>query len=310
MNEVRDSRAELVLVSKWFPRASLIRSIAVPVVYRLHNYMPLCMAGTFSRDGRLCLDCQTTSALPGIVHKCYRGRTAWSVAAGAIHQYQRSIGILPHCDSVVFPSYRARDLVLAGLPGLAGRSAVVPHFVPEPGPEAEQTPKSGHFLYVGQLEPYKGLGVLLEHWPDNLPLRVVGNGSMAGLVAERAKSSQITLVGRLDPKNVAVEMASARALIITSPTPETFGRVHAEGCSVGTPTAAVAGTAVADEVQRLGTGAVFSSVEDLVGSVAATSWPDPDHLRRAYRHNYSAKRWVALMEDVFRGVVNRAAADG
>lgn len=75
-------------------------------------------------------------------------------------------------------------------------------------------------LYVGQLEPHKGINLLLEAMsllPDNYRLKVAGSGSLESLVAGASeKDHRITFLGRLTPQQVAAEMKRSSVLVVPS----------------------------------------------------------------------------------------------
>jgi len=78
----------LPLISPWVIRT--LSRARVPLVQTVHNYLHVCVAGTFFRDGHLCYDCRDRRIpWPGAVHACYRGSAAQSVALGtalAVHR--------------------------------------------------------------------------------------------------------------------------------------------------------------------------------------------------------------------------------
>lgn len=72
-----DFNPDVVHVHNVFPNfgKQWIAGSPAPVVSSLHNYRPLCAAGTFFRDGQVCTDClDKRSSKPALVHGCYRGR--------------------------------------------------------------------------------------------------------------------------------------------------------------------------------------------------------------------------------------------
>ena len=104
---------------------------------------------------------------------------------------------------------------------------------PEPLFEEPQT------LFVGVLERYKGIDVLLRAWPDVGvgALRVVGNGSLRGLVAE---SHKVEWIPSLEPSDVARALDACWCLVLPSRS-EGMGRVLVEAFCRGR---AVVGTRV------------------------------------------------------------------
>jgi glycosyltransferase involved in cell wall biosynthesis len=296
--QIRRRNADVVVIDKWFPKGTLIRKLPVASVYRVHNFMPICIAGTFSRDNRLCTDCSKGSGLPGIRYQCYRSGAAWSIAATTVHQFQRRAGLLSHADRVVFPGHRAMALFEQAIPNIRSRAVIVPSYVPDLEPPTTAMARNDFFLFAGQLEEYKGIRGLLEVWPSNLRLRIAGSGSLINLVQHHALKDNIEYLGVLSPHDVRRQMAEAAALVFLSSTPETFGRVHAEACSVGTPTIALKGSTVADEVTTAGSGLVVDNVQELVIAAQSAALPSAVHVRSVFEHRYTERIWAPSMARV------------
>lgn len=296
--QVRHKNVDVILIEKWFPGAALIRRLSKASVYLVHNFMPLCIAGTLSRDNYLCTDCIDGTGLSGVRYRCYRSSAAWSLAATAVHQFQRRHGLLLHSDRVAFPSHRALALFEQAVPSLRDRSVVVTGSVKDLELSLPSVVRSDHFVFAGQLEEYKGVRGLLEAWPSNLQLRIAGSGSLQPLVEHYALQNNIEYVGRLSPYDVRRQLAAASAMVFLSSTPETFGRIHAEACSVGTPTIALKGSAVADEVLSAGSGVVVDSVEELVVAAQSAVLPSAVHVRSVFENRYSEETWTPVMSRV------------
>ena len=104
----------------------------------------------------------------------------------------------------------------------------------------DPTERSGA-LFVGRVEPEKGVNYLLDRWPliqETLgveELRIVGDGSLAGEVQKRIDSGlkNVTLVGRLEGDQTAREMGRAAYIIVPSLWQEPFGAVALEAVAAG-----------------------------------------------------------------------------
>ncbi len=127
----------------------------------LHNYRPLCPAGTLFRDGRVCTDCPTSgSTRPAVRHRCFHDSTIATAAAGPQHQVRRR----PRPAA----SRRADDAEQRHEPGLrrarrargeARRSWTTSSTRRRPDPEVSD------WLFAGRIERDKGLHALIEAWP-------------------------------------------------------------------------------------------------------------------------------------------------
>src|SRR5439155_20865546 len=143
----------------------------------------------FYRDGKPCEDCLGKSLpLPGVKHKCYRDSRAATAATAAMLSFHRAIGTWANAvDAYITPTNFAREKFIAGgLP--AEKIHVKPNFVePDPGIGAGG---GGYAIFVGRLSHEKGLDTLLAAWDlcrDVLPLKIVGDGPLAGPVKNAAR---------------------------------------------------------------------------------------------------------------------------
>ena len=155
----------------------------------------------------------------------------------------------------VSASTRAR--LLEWIPEAAGRAMTLPNAVALPGvlwnPDG---PWAQDLLYVGRLEPVKGLDVLLHalrHLRDQgetLSLAVVGHGSMREpwerLALELGLGGQVSFVGKSG--DVGRHMRASRVLVLPSRN-EGMPMVMLEGMALGMP---VVATAVGGSPELLG----------------------------------------------------------
>lgn len=105
----------------------------------------------------------------------------------------------------------------------------------------------GRVLFVGRIEPQKGIDVLLKAFAELAPgahLRIVGDGSQVGalkqLTTDLGITDRVEFVGRVEPSNVAEEFAAAEIFCGLSRS-EALGNVFLEAQAAG---CAVIGTTV------------------------------------------------------------------
>ena len=158
------------------------RDAQVAVVQTIHNPRLICPAATFYRNGRLCIDClNKRSPWPAIVHGCYhRSRVHSAVVATMITVHRRMKTWRDLVDVYIASTEFYKDIVSrAGLP--ADKIAVKPHFVhAEPAGDTRRPP-GGYALYVGRLDPEKGVRTLLAAWKGlSIPLKIRGDGERRG----------------------------------------------------------------------------------------------------------------------------------
>jgi glycosyltransferase involved in cell wall biosynthesis len=239
------------LISPWVIRTA--HAAGIPVVQTVHNYRHSCIAGTFFRDGGVCTLCEGRRIpSPGVVHACYRGSRAQSVAmatGAAVHRptwrtVDRFFALTP---------FMKERLIAAGLPG--ERIVLRPTAAPDPGPP---TPPGDDLLFVGRLDETKGVDLLLDAWElrqtTGATLRIAGSGPLLDRVTEAAaRRHDIVVLGPLPASAVSHEMRAAAAVMVPSLLFEGLPRVVVEAFAHGRP------------VVTSTVGAVATVVDDSVG---------------------------------------------
>jgi glycosyltransferase involved in cell wall biosynthesis len=198
------------------------RRHALPVVYNVQNYRLACPAATLLRDGAICTECPEHGLSRSVIHACYRGSRAASLAVAVATQVHRSLGTFAHAvDRFVVPSsFMARTLIQHA--GLDPHKLVVkPNSVgPDPGPQ----PACGDYLlFAGRLTLEKGILTLLDAYSDLTaapPLRVVGDGPLRAQLEARVATdpclASVELVGAVTHPEAVAQIRGARALIVPS----------------------------------------------------------------------------------------------
>jgi glycosyltransferase involved in cell wall biosynthesis len=225
------------LLSPWIVREA--HEAGVPVVQTVHNFRQDCVAGTYFRDGQVCTDCSGRRvALPALQHGCYRGsrvQTLPMVVGRAAHLSSwRSVDRF-----LVLTPFHAAHLESLGVP--ADRIVIRPTSAPDPGAVSKP---GRNVLFVGRLDPEKGLELLLDAWaqrsPDDRRLVIAGDGPLATFVRERAAGDDsIDYRGQLSPGDVAAEMERAAAVALPSVWLEGLPRVAVEAMARGRAVLAV-----------------------------------------------------------------------
>jgi glycogen(starch) synthase len=110
-------------------------------------------------------------------------------------------------------------------------------------PEVVRAPNQrADALFVGRLEPEKGVMWMLERWPRIREalgvekLRVVGAGSLSAAIESMTSAGQlpgVDFVGPLSGPNTAREMGAAAYVLVPSLWEEPFGAVALEGLTAG-----------------------------------------------------------------------------
>ncbi|MGH7787072.1 MAG: glycosyltransferase family 4 protein [Candidatus Binatia bacterium] len=290
------------------------RAANVPVVQSLHNYRLLCANAIFYRAERVCEDCQGRLGLwAGVAHGCYRDSRAASGVVAAMLALHRARGAWSDLVDVyvVAVGEGAREKFVRG--GLPAERLVVRNngLYPDPGIGHGQ---GGYALYAGRLVPEKGLAVLLAAWKslvDPPPLKIVGDGPMAGAVADAAaRCAAIERLGGQSGDRVVQLMKDAHILVVPSVWYEGVPRVIVEAYAVGLPVIASDIGALSSMVTHGRTGLHFrpGDAGDLATQVAwATQHPvQLLAMRRAARAEFDARYSAERSYDALMAIYERA----
>lgn len=315
-------RPDIVHVhNTWFTLSPAIlwslRSHAAARVLTVHNYRLVCVNASLLRDGARCTDCLGRNPWPGVVHRCYRGSAAASVAAAATITSHRALGTWnSQVERVIVPTELARRL-LAGSGVAPERVAVKPHFAADPGPRPEPPSASRTVLYAGRISPEKGLTALVAAWladpPPGMELVLVGDG------AQRRELAGAGPGVRVEPwvphSRLTEMMLAARAVVTPAPMFETFGLTAVEAMAAGTPVVTVTGGA-ADEVVGPNRAAPVDLSDPVTGWRRALAGLSDDNsvdrwgqaARRRFEDLYTPEAGLRRLLEVYRQALQERVA--
>lgn len=319
----REHRADVVHFHNTLPLVSPAgyygaRAAGAAVVQTLHNYRLICPGALLHRAGAPCEQCVGKAfALPGVVHGCYRGSRAATLAVAATNTVHGALGTWTRAvDRYIAITPFARErFVAGGLP--AHRIAVKPNpLARDPG---VGTGAGGFALFVGRLDTGKGVDTLLAAWHADAslpPLVVVGDGPgracVEAAVAELGEA-RLRYVGWQDTDAVLALVGEARVLVFPSElyeggTPMTIVEAFARGLPVVASDRGAARGLVAEGV----TGRRFAP-GDATALAAAVQGLAPDAdtyraMRLAARRHFDAEFAPAPNHDALVRIYREALA--
>jgi glycosyltransferase involved in cell wall biosynthesis len=239
--------------------------------------------------------------VPAVLHGCFDGSRLKSLPVALSRPYPAARHPLYRAVTLfVAPSRRAAG-VLSQLADIdEDRIRVVPAFVEDVGVPPSRAPAG--WLFVGQLEPTKGIEELVRHWPRKERLTIVGTGSLQADLLRAVQGSHIDVVGGRSRREVRRMMADSIGLVFPSAYLETQGLVVGEAASVGCPVVALTGTAGADQVTEHGFGVVLDSLEELDPALSAVA-TNRDALSSAamtyWREELTEDVWVTRVQSIY-----------
>lgn len=315
--ELRRLDPDVVHVHNLFPNfgTAWLRSWPGAVVATLHNYRPACAAATFFRDGAMCTACPDGDVWAGLRRGCYRGsRTATLPLAWAGRHGAAAHPLLRRADRLVTLSELSRELFLR-LGVAEKRLALVPNFVDAEHTTTRVATDLDHmhpgspWVYVGRLSEEKGILPLLRTWPENEPLDVIGSGPLQS-ACRAAAPKGVRFLGALSRAEIATRLPQYVGLIYSSVCPESAASlVYQEALAAGLPVLALEGSATADSIHRIGTGAVYTDHElPQALSAARTHFPQlRSRCLEMHARYYTRQSWTDAMAAVYGSAVQQAA---
>ena len=285
-------------------------ALETPIVHTVHNFRPLCAAGTLFRDGRICTKCPDGDPWGGVRHACYQGSRAKTLPL-SIANYagvKRNV-LLQKAAAIVVLSEQSRKIYEAA--GVAAEKIVcIPNFVaPELAPRISDSDGGRGWLFVGRLSSEKGIDHLIKVWPEQEKLTIVGDGPLKQELKNATRGKCIELVDRCTRAEVVRLMQSNMGLVFPSRWYEGFPMVYAESLAAGLPILAFEPSSVADFVRRDKSGWVTSWSDDLERTLknAAQRFPLMRTTCRAvFDDNYTEEEFVRRLMSVYGSIIARS----
>jgi len=179
--------------------------------------------------------------------------------------------------------------------------ARIPHFVPDSpsGDGAGADSRRAYFLYVGRLEPIKGVDTLVRAFArrgGTAELVIAGQGNAERTLRRSAAGDgRIRFIGWQSQEALDDLYRHARAVVVPTRGYETFGLVPVEGFARATPTIARELGALAELLEESGGGFGFRTDEELHEALDLLEHDDRARLElgdlglRAQRSRWSAE---------------------
>lgn len=285
------------LLSPWIVRA--VRAEGIPVVQTVHNYLHVCIAANYFRDGRPCHDCASRAfPWPAVVHGCSPTtrpagpvgiRLAGTVlgASLAVHRptWRLVDRFLPVGRAV------ARHLEHAGID--PSRISVRRNPVSDPGPA---TPVgNGGAFFAGRFAAEKGVFLLLEAWKRSglgtrYRLRLAGDGPSRVEVERLARAIPgVEVIGRVDHARVLELISGSSFVVAPSLWEEPFGLTVVEGLACGRPVLVTNRGEPAEMIDPETGWVVEPTIDALAGGFRAAFGSPLEELGRAARRTYESR---------------------
>ena len=196
--------------------------------------------------------------------------------------------------------------------GVADDIRVVPNFVsPQVKPNLSHSVAMDRWLYVGRLTEDKGILELIQQWPRNHKLEVIGTGPLMGKLLElkHEQGLDLTITGRQTREQTVASISTATGLVIPSLWGEGIPTVALEALACGTPVVASSSIAASGLLTGGGGGATYTpSPSSNVGLrramevIVGRSSRGRRCARATYDENFGANIWQTSIDSVYKDV--------
>ena len=300
---LREFRPDVVHVHNLFPNwgTDWLDGWDGRVVATLHNFRPLCAAGTLYRDGKVCTLCPDGDPWAGLARRCYRGsRVATAPLALRNRRGLAHDAVLRRADHLVALSARAAE-VYSRYGVAPERLSVVPNFVADPYGVTAPVEPNGRWVYAGRLSPEKGVLELLAHWPADHALDVIGDGPLLA-EARLVAPPNVKVLGRLPRHDLLAQLPRYRGMVVPSRWIEGGQTlVLGEALAAGLPVVALTGSSAADVVSNLDVGAIVASDTGWAQALAQVGGDDEvgRRARAAFVRFFRVDTWLGKMLQLY-----------
>ncbi len=188
-------------------------------IYTAHDYWLVCQRNDLMRKGEVCADRRCGSC---------------AISSGRPPQFWRKKLSKEDLDCVICPSAYMKEQLKKAVTN----TTVLHNFVPAPPEAITSSGKSDFCLFIGVMEPHKGVMEILDAFAHNeKKLLLIGSGSLARAISQKIENGnlapRIQYLGWVKDKWPYIR--DANAVLIPSLWPENCPLVALEAMSVGTP---------------------------------------------------------------------------
>lgn len=277
-------------------------------LYTLHEHWLLCPTHIFWKNGNKACD----------KRQCFR----CSIKSGIPPQLWRYTGLIrnsiKNIDCFIAPSQFTAEQHQAA--GVAKSIKVLPLFsYLSPQEITDESADEMRFVTVGRVTASKGIAELVRafsRWPE-YRLQVVGAGDqLASLKQAYGACDNIEFLGQQPQKSLEALYRQAKALILPSLAPETFGLTVVEAFACGVPAIVRIAGGNRETIDSSGAGFLYSNDQELKSALESFQC---DHelrsrlgrlARQAYERDYTQAVHIERYLELVSGLMVEAGQRG
>ncbi|MCH9815699.1 MAG: glycosyltransferase family 4 protein [Actinomycetia bacterium] len=304
-----------------------------PIVTTLHNFRLSCDNGLHLRDGRVCFDCDI-HRWSGLRHRCYRNSALATLPVSwrnrldptrrpQIKSAAAVVALSPNAADVFRHWGVAQDrihLIPHSVPEVAGASGPQPAHTPAGEPNLERASAVGppqaarpgsrkgprnRWLMFGRLSGEKGLASLVELWPIEHQLDIVGDGPLADQLRAISPASVHLLGGepRLELLTRLKDSQYAGAVFAGKAIEGGYTLAAVEAMAAGLPLITETSCAASQLVRQYGCGVEFDptcgSLEAALEQCSANHTDYAGAAIAGFKSNFTQEVWLERMQGLY-----------
>ncbi len=233
LKNVKIDLAHLNIIHRYQTPAILkvLKKAEIPIVWTLHDYTILCPEGTFISNGKICEACKGGKFYQATLHKCKKDSFLASAVASLDNYVNTFLNYYEYVDYYICPSkflyqkFSENNFFKDRL-----------HHIYHSFEQIENSTdlsinyanKEKYIVYVGRLEPIKGVQTLLEAMRrcKHITLKIIGDGSQRNELMEFAQNHRldnVDFLGKRSKGDVLDLIADSEFLVCPSECFEVLG---------------------------------------------------------------------------------------
>jgi glycosyltransferase involved in cell wall biosynthesis len=299
LNDVKIDFAHINVIHHHITPAILkvLKEKNIPIIWTLHEYIPICPEGTFISHGQICERCFGGAFYNCITHSCKKNSYLASTVAALenyVHQYLNYYQYVDHyvCPSVfVYEKFKQFNFFKDKLVQLYHG---YDYAEIEDARSAGKSTDEKYMVFVGRLEKIKGAHTVLkamQNCPD-IQLKIVGEGTQEAELKEFKDIHQlnnVTFLGKKSKQETLQLINGSAFLICASEWYEVLGFTVVEAMALGKPVIGSAIGAIPEMVINNKTGLLFepgnyTQLSALINQLYASNESIQQMGNNAYQH--------------------------
>lgn len=248
---------DLIILHNTFPNIGTgwLTHCKIPVIRFIHNYRDICANGLLFRDGKDCFLCPQGDRYASLRYKCYRDSfiATLSIFAG-INFFKNKSQILKPAIHVTVSEFQSK--IFSEFSHDKRNFQVLKNYA-NPPKNIQISTRENTWVSLGRLSHGKGFLQLIQNWPSQLTLEIIGDGELRDDCEQYIKRNfikNIHLRGYLPPTTISVELPKYFGGIIPSLTKEPAPLVFGEFIAAQLPVIGLKNTFAGEEISKFGCG--------------------------------------------------------